>query len=557
MVCPKRLSVYLPLIALVFWSCEEPIKAPPPKPTVVVKKPEELKPITTENISRAIDYALQNNGRVADTIRLTQVVAVAAFYKGINFTPVWSENQKWLPIADSLMRFMDHADEWGLMPSEYHIPNIHRLRNQISLDSSARLDAALWARADLMYSDAFMQMLKDLKLGRLPKDSVTMRKDTITGIDFFTLRLLQALTNKSISPVFEALEPRQAGYHELKSGLRDFLDSMDRTPYTYVVYPFTDSMSFIKQLQTRLFESSYITFNTRLADTAELATAIRKAEMDLKIKVDGKFGNQLVKALNNTDREKFIRIAINMDRYKQLPDSMPLRYVFVNLPGFYLQVWDTDTMNMESKVIVGGPQTRSPVLTSRITNFVTLPQWTVPLSIIMKEMLPRIQKDTMYLVKQNLMVVDKNDSVLQPGTINWKKLDKDNFPYLLKQRQGDDNSLGVIKFNFENKYSVYLHDTNARSLFSRNNRALSHGCIRVQDWVHFSHYLIRNDSLRYPVDTVAAWIGRKEKHWVAPSERLPIFIRYFSVIGQNGRVKFFDDIYGDDKYLREKYFRIQ
>jgi hypothetical protein len=114
---------------------------------------------------------------------------------------------------------------------------------------------------------------------------------------------------------------------------------------------------------------------------------------------------------------------------------MPNRYVFVNLPGFYMQVWDTDTLNMESKVIVGGPQTRSPVLTSKITNFVTLPQWTVPISIIMKEMLPKIQKDTNYLAKENLMVVDKNDSVLYPSTINWKKLDKDHFLiYLSKDR---------------------------------------------------------------------------------------------------------------------------
>jgi len=557
MAYPKRSSLIYLFFLCVLWSCNNTEKAPPPKPSVVVQTPEELKPITTQNISEVLEYALQNNGRIADTTRLTQVNAVVAFYKAVNYTPIWSENQKWLPIADTLMRFMDHADEWGLMPYDYHIPNIHRLRNQISLDSAARLDAALWTRADLMYTDGFMQMLRDVKLGRLPKDSVTLRKDTLTNDDFFVSRLQKMLGEKNMAAVFEALEPRQAGYHELKSGLKQFLDSMDRTPHTYVIYPFKDSMTFIKQLQARLFESSYITFNTHVADTAELAAAIRKAEADLKIKVDGKYGTQLVKALNNTDKEKFIRIAINMDRYKQLPDSMPNRYVFVNLPGFYMQVWDTDTLNMESKVIVGGPQTRSPVLTSKITNFVTLPQWTVPLSIIMKEMLPKIQKDTNYLAKENLMVVDKNDSVLYPSTINWKKLDKDHFPYLLKQRQGDDNSLGVIKFNFDNKYSVYLHDTNARSLFGRNNRALSHGCIRVQDWVHFSHYLIRNDSLRYPKDTVAAWIARKEKHWVSPSERIPIYIRYFTSVGKDGRLKLFDDIYGDDKYLREKYFRIQ
>ena len=100
------------------------------------------------------------------------------------------------------------------------------------------------------------------------------------------------------------------------------------------------------------------------------------------------------------------------------------------------------------------------------------------------------------------MVVDKNDSVLYPSTINWAKLSKTKFPYLIRQREGDDNSLGVLKFNFRNKYAVYLHDTNARWLFSKSDRALSHGCVRVQDWQHLANFLVRNDSVKYSPDTL-------------------------------------------------------
>jgi len=151
-------------------------------------------------------------------------------------------------------------------------------------------------------------------------------------------------------------------------------------------------------------------------------------------------------------------------------------------------------------------------------------------------------------------VVDKNDSVLDPHKINWKKLNKNHFPYQLKQQEGDNNSLGVIKFNFRNKYSVYLHDTNVRWMFGKSFRAVSHGCVRVQQWEKLSDFLVRNDTMKYHPDTLRAWIKRQEKHVVSGFKRVPVFIRYFTCEGKDGHIKFYDDIYAEDKILREKYF---
>jgi murein L,D-transpeptidase YcbB/YkuD len=219
-----------------------------------------------------------------------------------------------------------------------------------------------------------------------------------------------------------------------------------------------------------------------------------------------------------------------------------------------LRVIDTDTLVMDSRVIVGQPKTRTPLLTSNVSNFIIYPQWTVPYSIIFKEMLPKIQKNVAYLDKENLMVVDKNDSILDPHTIDWSRFNKKYFPYQLKQRQGDDNSLGVLKFNFANKYSVYLHDTNARWLFSNSSRALSHGCVRVKEFLKLADFLVRDDTLRYHPDTLKSWINRQEKHVVSGFHRVPIFIRYFSCEGKNGKLKIYDDIYAEDRILRERYF---
>jgi murein L,D-transpeptidase YcbB/YkuD len=289
-------------------------------------------------------------------------------------------------------------------------------------------------------------------------------------------------------------------------------------------------------------------------DSSSLKKLISKYQASKKIKVTGKINETTINKMNFTDDEKFRLAAITLDKYKLLPDTMPSIYVWVNIPSYSMKVVDSDTVVLHSRVIVGNSKTRTPELNSEISNFITYPQWTVPYSIVFKEMLPAIQKDINYLVKQNLIVVDKDDNIIDPVTIDWKKLNKNHFPYQLKQREGDDNSLGVLKFNFRNKYAVYLHDTNARWLFGKSDRALSHGCVRVQKWKELAHFLVRNDTIKYPADTLMNWIARQEKHVISGFARVPVMIRYYTCDVVNGKLKFYDDVYAEDKLIRDKYF---
>jgi murein L,D-transpeptidase YcbB/YkuD len=533
-----------------FVACQD---SPPPAPVEIVREPELLNPRTGEVIAEAIAYALENSGRVDDSIVLAEPDLVAAIHTSSPAKRVWSDERRWLAISDTLVGFVRQSERQGLFPKDYHLRHIESLRLRL-LDSAAMSDAALWARGELMMSDAFALLCRHLKLGRLKRDSVSLRQDSVLKSSEVTEWLGRIQQGESMTVILASLEPRHPAYLALKEALPAFLDSMDRTPYTYIQWPKKDSISFVRQLQSRLFEDAYISFNTREADSTALSEAIRKAQEDRGLKVDGKAGPQLVGSLNNTGLENFIRIAINMDRYKLLPDSMPPRYVWVNLPAYRMSLVDSGNVLMESKVIVGQPKTRTPVLNSRIYNLITMPQWTVPYSIIFNEMLPKIQKSTDYLRKENLMVVDRYDSIIPPDSIDWSKLNKKNFPYLLKQRQGDDNSLGVIKFNFYNKYDVYLHDTNARGLFNRQNRAMSHGCVRIQKWDSLARVLASVDTLRHHPDSIAQWIKRGEKRSVALRDKVPIYIRYFTTEAQDGQIRFFDDIYAEDKLLRDRHF---
>jgi murein L,D-transpeptidase YcbB/YkuD len=206
---------------------------------------------------------------------------------------------------------------------------------------------------------------------------------------------------------------------------------------------------------------------------------------------------------------------------------------------------------------VGKPLTRTPQLTSAISDMITYPKWTIPESIIEKEIIPALQRDAGYLKRKGYSLIDTAGNEVDPFKVKWTKYKK-RIPYKVVQGSGDDNALGVLKFNFPNKYSVYLHDTNQRYLFGKTVRSLSHGCVRVQEWLTLATYLLRNDSIAspraVPIDSLNNWLAQKQKHYVPLRKRVPLYIRYFTCEAKNDRLVFYDDIYGEDRKLKERFF---
>ncbi|MBS1667389.1 MAG: L,D-transpeptidase family protein [Bacteroidetes bacterium] len=547
----RTYSLLFSVIAILLYACQENHK---PAEKDIVSVPEKIQEHLSEDIKSILDFAAQNNSAINDSVMLGHLTLDRQTYEGKNFEGIWSSNGHWLLAADSLFQYIENCKYDGLFASDYHYSTLSFIHRVFNADTIARKNIALWAKADLLMTDAYFKLVRDIKQGRLKYDSVTLRTDSLLSDSVYTTSLNEALQSNNIAATLHNLEPKHAGYDSLIESLRDFLSTANLQAYTYLKYPYKDSLAFYTALKKRLNEVNFLPKDSGQIDTTAISVAIKKYQGAKKLRQTGKPNQQTVDDLNETDLEKFKRIAINLDRYKLLPDTLPHAYIWVNLPGFYLKAYDNDTVVFESKVIVGKPLTPTPLLSSEVTNFVTLPQWTVPTSIIFKEMLPKIKKNVDFLRKENLMVVDNEDNVVDPNTVNWAKLNKNHFPYQIKQQQGDNNSLGVIKFNFRNKYSVYMHDTNVRYMFGKSFRALSHGCVRVQQWVKLSDYLIRNDTMRYHPDTLRAWIKRQEKHTVGGFARVPVYFRYFTCEGKNGRVKFYDDVYAEDKILREKYF---
>ena len=438
---------------------------------MIVKVPEKIDEKVAELLQSTVKFIAENKGELNDSAVLLRPDLVNKVYTDGNFQPIWSTDEKWNTMADSMFVLIHDAKLYGLFPSDYNLSSLTNIFNGIASDSIHKKNAALWARADVMLTDAYMSMAKDLRAGRLPKDSVSLRIDSTMTTDTFLLKNFQtAMTQKNLRGALEQLEPKLKGYVELKAGIKSFLDSANFKTATYVMYPNKDSSILMKQVQKRLTELGFL-LPPDDSSGYTLKELIKKYQKQNNITPSsGNVGEKTVASLNTTDWQKFKRIAVNLDRYKLLPDTLPHQYIWVNLPGFYLDLYDDDTLVLESKIVVGKPLTRTPLLTSKITDMVTFPQWTIPESIITKEVLPGLKKDTNYLRKKGYSLINSKGDEVYASSVKWAKYKKD-IPYKVIQGSGDDNALGILKFNFNNKYAVYLHDTNQRYLFKNASRA--------------------------------------------------------------------------------------
>jgi len=522
----------------------------PPRQQVIVKNVKELHEAIPENIAERLSYMSDNNGIMEDSVPAVSA-ALQFFYGQHKNVAQWSDNGIASSNADTMLYLVQHAMDAGLLPERYHGGALSAAMYQIKTDSNARKDAALWAKVDVMMSDAFMKMASHLHFGVAPRDSITLRTDSVFTDVSLAGMLQQALQQKNISETLHKLEPTHSAYLTLKQQMLVFREKYQGLRWDTIPENYTDTLAFKQQLLNRLVQGAYVDTSGRPGDTTLLKDGVKAFQREFNLYPDGVAGKKTRQMLNRSLYDWQVQVALNLDRWRKMPDSMPNRYILVNVPAYQLNVVDSGEVVLQSRVIVGAPRTRTPLLNSRMANFMMFPYWRVPYSIVFKEMLPAIRKNINYLADKNLEVIDRDGNAVDPYTIDWNKLGKGHFPYVLRQMDGVDNSLGIMKFNFMNKYSVYLHDTNSRGLFKNNYRALSHGCVRVQEWDSLAMYLIQDDTLRHTRDSVRLWLAMQEKKQVNFSRRVPIYIRYFSADVQDDHLLFYEDIYGEDKRLRK------
>lgn len=241
-------------------------------------------------------------------------------------------------------------------------------------------------------------------------------------------------------------------------------------------------------------------------------------------------------------------IALNLERWRWY-DKVPDRYISVNIPAFMLRVYESDSLWLETPVIVGKRDTPTPVLESVIKSFIIYPYWHVPRSIAINEILPALQRDRTYLQRNNFDVLDRGGRQVLADTIQWDFYTKDHFPFILRQREGAENSMGIIKFVFANNFGVYLHDTNSKRLFGRARRDLSHGCVRVSNAVALAHYLVHDDEIYVSPEDLDQYLSLQQRHTIDVRRPVTLRLEYFTAEIADGVARFYEDIYKKDSLL--------
>jgi murein L,D-transpeptidase YcbB/YkuD len=536
-----RTILHICLISCILIACDHTTE-PVPK-TEPVKKIENI----NEHVAGLLKKILQNNAMVIDHDTLVATAQVKKLYSVFGLIPIWTNKGSLNPDGDTLFNVLKESYTYGLIPNNYYVNRIDSLLKTKG-DTPGTIDAVKITDAELLLSDGLFKLAVHLNKGRLDPDSLwsewKINKMDTDLVSLFT----KAIHENKLHAAIDSLEPKFGQYKKLKLALSEFRKEFANSNWDSLPPIENDTATFYSLLKQRLIASHHYDTTLTASDERKLIKALKKFQLQHVLDDDGTVGKGTRMALNQSKENQIQQVEMNMERWRW-EKNPGKRYLWVNIPSFMLKVIDADTIYTETKVIAGSPKHPTPLLKSSINYFIIYPYWNVPYKIASEEILPRIKWDTAYLRKNNFEVMDWNNTIVDPQKIHWKKYNKTNLPYKFRQAEGEDNSLGVIKFMFKNPFGVYLHDTNSKRLFRKQIRALSHGCVRMENpWI-LAEYLVTDDKL-YNTDSLFTYYEKEQKKNIGVKKGLPIYIKYFtSEVDTNNTLLFYTDIYGKDRKM--------
>ncbi|WP_372626364.1 murein L,D-transpeptidase [Arsukibacterium sp.] len=498
------------------------------------------------------DYPLSAFG-----IPLKNDTTLQDFYLNRNFSLAWYNQQgKLTAQARAVIQEIGDITKDGLLPADYYYEKFQatKLLENNELTTNSRI------QYDLLLSDAVATLSQHLIAGKV--DPKTLAIDWSAQRRHRDLvKILQDIAQgEDVAARINALRPNQVRYFRLQKLLTQLEQRAAPEWHPLATAPLIKPLTGDKRVEPIRERLIYWGDLTTIADeniTASsqpqwydelLVSAVKNFQRRHGLDEDGIIGKHTLEALNISPAMRKQQVVNNLERWRWLAEDLGDKHVLVNIASFELRVIANNETVMRKPVIVGRDYRRTPVFSDKIRYLVYNPTWTVPYSIASKDILPNIQKDPEYLNQLNFKVYDRNQSLVDPATVNWKAITKNNFPYRLVQMPGPKNALGQIKFMFPNEHDVYLHDTAARDLFSKKDRAFSSGCVRVSDPLELAAWLQKDNGIsRADIDAILASGEPKTMFLKKP---IPVHIEYWTGwVDSKGVTHFRADIYQRDPPL--------
>ncbi|WP_051292739.1 L,D-transpeptidase family protein [Olivibacter sitiensis] len=454
------------------------------------------------------------------------------FYSKRQYTYAWYDQEGLIEQADNLADRMLHLRDEGLekdIPYREALDSLLHNYGHLGDDTLTDLELMLTAQYFVFAHMAWEGM--DADASKKNEWFVTRKK--VSYEDY-----LDSLLQKPLDSDDMAIEPVYRQYEKLRHYLLQYRKLENREwPQLALdkksIKP-RDSSTLLPQLRERLFLLGDYKDTVRQSTYYDsiFVKAVHLFQQRHGLADDGSIGPGTLTELNISPKARLRQIMVNMERCRWLPVDLSTDYLAVNIPEFKLHVYRDGQLDWDCNVVVGQAVHKTVIFSNQVKYVVFSPYWNVPPSIVRNEVVPGMKKNSNYIARHNMEITGNSGGLP-----------------VVRQKPGPNNSLGLVKFLFPNSYNIYLHDTPAKSLFSQDSRAFSHGCIRVSEPEKLANFLLRRDSTWTPEAIRATMHAGKEKY-VTLNPTLPVFIAYFTAfIDKNGRLNFRKDIYKRDERL--------
>ena len=465
------------------------------------------------------------------------------FYKSSGYRTVWQSKKNRKTILKQLLE----SEKEGLNPDDYKVNKLQKYERKFVLLNDKDV-----VNYDILLTRNLQKYISHLTNGRLNPRTLYPDWDLKENKIEVNETIADFLKSDSLEYKIEQLKPNHIVYKKLKKAL-EIINSFPKDTFSKIEIAnkivANDTNSALINIKKRLIYWKDMQPKVSLSAIydEESLEAVKKFQTRHGLSADGVIGKGTIQSLNFSKNQRKKQILANLERWKWFPRDMKNEYVIINIPDYKLTlVKDGDTLRTH-KVIVGREKRKTPVLSSKLSSVVFNPTWTVPPTILKEDVIPAITRNRNYLAQTNIKVYDRNGNIVSAD--NWTLSNARGYRYV--QSPGTFNSLGMVKILFPNRFSVYLHDTNHRDYFTKSMRSLSSGCVRVDNPLALTEYLL-DDATLWNLEKITETLQSEKTKQVRIKKEAYVHILYWTAWSEKNRLVFRDDIYNLDADLHDK-----
>ena len=518
-------------------------------------------------LDEELNYVIHNDPQKLSVYQNEQKV-IQGLYKKNNNKPLWIGHSQNL---NSLINVLQNP-YFNYKYKDFHQSQIEQYTYLLHDNMNLNMNTKQLTNLDILLTRAYIELVKFIVQGDINWDMVQVKimglkeaKDIAANWEMVrkpmpsTRKLFSAITNQNIKGFLSSLIPSNKEYQELIEALSFYqsLNNLERIKYAKDLRP-GDQHPYIMSIKKRLILTGDLhnKYNTTDIFDEELKHAIYSYKDRFKLDQNGIIDKIIIYYLNKPIHLLSEQIIVNLDKLKVFPNQYPYEYIRVNIPDFKMNYYRDNQSILEMRAVVGKPERPTPLFSSYMTYLEINPNWNIPENLVRRDLIVALQENPNYLEEHNIRVFygwkkkGEMKSFKPSMLFPYADKSKGHIPYRFVQYPGDDNALGRIKFMFPNKYAVYLHDTDNKSLFQYRYRVYSSGCMRLEKPFELLNVLNSRINSKYQ-KIISKYRHTLVNKVIKFNQKLAVHTTYFTVFKRNGLTYFRKDIYEYDKFIKE------